>query len=126
VPPSSGSSTLHSSLFTLNFFLHVSDPGRPGGGLDGRWDKLVAARRENVLAALRAIREQKLRSFLTCLGIIIGVGTVIVMVSLVQGFNSTFIAQFQNFGATLVQFQRLDDRFGGVARSPRSNASVPS
>ena len=60
-----------------------------------RLDKLVAARRENVLAALRAIREQKLRSFLTCLGIIIGVGPVIVMVSLVEGFNRTFIAQVQ-------------------------------
>ena len=79
----------------------------------GRWDKIIAARRENVLAALRAIREQKLRSFLTCLGIIIGVATVIVMVSLIQGFNQTFIAQFQSFGATLVQFQKHEDRFGG-------------
>ncbi len=53
----------------------------------GRWDAIIAARRENVLAAFRSIREQKLRSFLTCLGIIIGVATVIVMVSLIQGFN---------------------------------------
>ncbi len=78
----------------------------------GRLDKVVAAWRENVLTALRTIRVQKLRSFLTCLGIIIGVATVIVMVSLIQGFNRTFIAQFENFGATMVQFQRLDDRFG--------------
>jgi putative ABC transport system permease protein len=91
----------------------------------GRWDKLVAARRENVLAALRAIREQKLRSFLTCLGIIIGVGTVIVMVSLVQGFNRTFILQFENFGATLVQFQRLDDRFGGGGPLPEEQRLRP-
>ena len=27
-----------------------------------RWDQLFGARRENVLAALRAIKEQKLRS----------------------------------------------------------------
>ncbi|MGD1146871.1 MAG: ABC transporter permease [Thermoanaerobaculaceae bacterium] len=90
-----------------------------------RWDKVVAARRENVLAALRAIREQKLRSFLTCLGIIIGVGTVIVMVSLVQGFNRTFISQFENFGATLVQFQRLDDRFGGGGPLPEEQRLRP-
>ncbi len=90
-----------------------------------RWDRLVAAPRENVLAALRAIREQKLRSFLTCLGIIIGVGTVIVMVSLVQGFNRTFIAQFENFGATLVQFQRLDDRFGGGGPLPEEQRLRP-
>jgi putative ABC transport system permease protein len=84
----------------------------------GRWDKVIAARRENILAALRAIREQKLRSFLTCLGIIIGVATVIVMVSLIQGFNQSFIAQFQSFGATLVQFQKLEDRFGGGGLPP--------
>jgi len=59
-------------------------------------------RLENVASAFRSIREMKLRSFLTCLGIIIGVATVIVMVSLVNGFNESFIAQFQQFGATLV------------------------
>jgi putative ABC transport system permease protein len=84
----------------------------------GRWDQIIAARRENVLAALRAIREQKLRSFLTCLGIIIGVATVIVMVSLIQGFNQTFVARFQSFGATLVQFQKYEDRFGGGGPGP--------
>jgi len=65
--------------------------------------------RENVGSAFRAIREQKLRSSLTCLGIIIGVATVILMVSLIGGFNRQFIMSFQNFGATLVQFQRTDD-----------------
>ena len=65
--------------------------------------------RENIGSAFRAIREQKLRSFLTCLGIIIGVGTVIVMVSLIQGFNQQFIRSFQSFGATLVQFQRTEE-----------------
>jgi putative ABC transport system permease protein len=91
----------------------------------GRWDKIIAARRENVLAALRAIREQKLRSFLTCLGIIIGVATVIVMVSLIQGFNQTFIAQFQSFGATLVQFQKYEDRFGGGGPPPEEERLRP-
>ena len=76
----------------------------------------LAARRENVASAFRSIRELKLRSFLTCLGIIIGVATVIVMVSLVRGFNEQFIASFRNFGATLVQFQLRDDEFGGPPR----------
>ena len=91
----------------------------------GRWDKVVAAWRENVLTALRTIKAQKLRSFLTCLGIIIGVATVIVMVSLIQGFNRTFIAQFENFGVTLVQFQRLDDRFGGGGPLPEEQRLRP-
>jgi putative ABC transport system permease protein len=79
----------------------------------GRLARILAARRENVLQALRAIRENMLRSVLTCLGVIIGVATVILMVSLIQGFNREFVRSFQSFGATLVQFQRMDDRFGG-------------
>ncbi len=58
----------------------------------------------------------KLRSALTCLGIIIGVATVIVMVSLIQGFNQQFISSFQSFGAYLVQFQKLEDNFSGFPR----------
>ncbi|MBZ5639594.1 MAG: ABC transporter permease [Acidobacteriia bacterium] len=73
----------------------------------------LAARRENVASAFRSIREQKLRSSLTCLGIVIGVATVIVMVSLIQGFNERFISAFRQFGATLVQFQIHEDEFGG-------------
>jgi putative ABC transport system permease protein len=79
----------------------------------GHWRASLSARRENMASAFRAIREHKLRSFLTCLGIVLGVATVIVMVSLIQGFNDQFIASFRKFGATLVQFQRLEDRFGG-------------
>jgi len=91
----------------------------------GGWSRLLAARRENILTAFRAIREQKLRSFLTCLGIIIGVATVIVMVSLIQGFNASFIAQFQSFGATLVQFQKYEDRFGGGGPPPEEERLRP-
>jgi putative ABC transport system permease protein len=79
----------------------------------GRLSASLAARRENVASAFRSIREQKLRSLLTCLGIVIGVATVIVMVSLIQGFNEQFIAQFRQFGATLVQFQIREAEFGG-------------
>ena len=79
----------------------------------GRVLASLAARRENVASAFRSIREQKLRSLLTCLGVVIGVATVIVMVSLIQGFNERFISSFRQFGATLVQFQIHEDEFGG-------------
>ena len=45
---------------------------------------------ESVLLALSAILAHKLRSFLTLLGIIFGVATVIVVVSLIEGFNKYF------------------------------------
>src|ERR1700675_862094 len=43
---------------------------------------------ESVALALSAILGHKLRSFLTLLGVIFGVATVIVVVSLVEGFNA--------------------------------------
>ena len=67
---------------------------------------------ENVRFALLAVRTHKLRAGLTVLGIIVGVATVIAMVSIVTGFNNSMIRNFQSFGATLVQFQKYEMRFG--------------
>ncbi len=81
-----------------------------------RLGRLLAPLLENVASAFRSIRQLKLRSFLTCLGIILGVATVIVMVSVVEGFNQQFISSFEAFGATLVQFQRNEAGPGGPPR----------
>jgi len=73
---------------------------------------ILLATRENVRFAAGALRAHKLRSGLTVLGIVIGVTTVIAMVSIIQGFNNNVIANFQAFGAMLVQFQKFDPQFG--------------
>jgi putative ABC transport system permease protein len=67
---------------------------------------------ENVRFALIAVRTHKLRAALTVLGIVVGVATVIAMVSIVTGFNNSMVRNFQSFGATLVQFQKYEARFG--------------
>jgi len=67
---------------------------------------------ENVRFAFLAVRTHKLRATLTVLGIVVGVATVITMVSIVTGFNNSMIRNFQSFGATLVQFQKYEQRFG--------------
>jgi putative ABC transport system permease protein len=74
-------------------------------------DMFLAAR-ENVRFARTALAAHKLRSALTVLGIVIGVTTVIAMVSIIEGFNNNIVKNFQAFGATLVQFQKFDPRFG--------------
>ena len=71
---------------------------------------------ENTRFALLAVRTHKLRAFLTVLGIVVGVATVIAMVSIVTGFNNNMIRNFQSFGATLVQFQKFESRFGHGGR----------
>src|SRR5512143_378318 len=67
---------------------------------------------ENLRFALTALRAHKLRAFLTMVGIVIGVWTVIGMVALVTGFDRSQTEAFSSFGTTLVQFQKFEMRFG--------------
>ena len=53
---------------------------------------------ESLRAALTAIFAHKLRSVLTTLGIIIGVMSVIAVVSLLQGFSVALSVQLQGHG----------------------------
>jgi putative ABC transport system permease protein len=73
---------------------------------------------ENVRFALGAMREQKLRSALTLLGVMAGVATVIMMVSFVVGFDRQVTTAFTSFGSHLVQFQKYEPRFGGPQSIP--------
>jgi len=78
-----------------------------------RRGNLRIAVRENVRFAFGAMLGQKLRSFLTLLGVMVGVATVIMMVSFVAGFDAQMTASFTSFGTHLVQFQKWEPRFGG-------------
>jgi putative ABC transport system permease protein len=82
---------------------------RSGGG----WFRGVRVLLENVGFAIRALRANRLRSLLTVLGIVLGVGTVIVMVGIVEGFKAAIVSDMTSFGATLVQFQKYEPRGGG-------------
>lgn len=58
--------------------------------------------RSTIIIALRALRRNKLRSILTALGIIIGVGAVIAMVSIGNGAKSQVEAQVASLGQNVV------------------------
>jgi len=73
---------------------------------------------ENTRFALLAVRAHKLRASLTVLGIVVGVATVIAMVSIVTGFNNNMVRNFQSFGASLVLFQKYEPRFGPGGPTP--------
>ena len=73
---------------------------------------------ENLRFASIALRAHKLRAFLTIVGIVIGVWTVIAMVALVTGFNRSTMEAFSSFGTTLVQFQKYEPRFFGGGGPP--------
>ncbi len=54
------------------------------------------------MLALKSLMASKMRSFLTMLGIIIGVASVIVLVSLVNGMTLEMMETFENMGTNLV------------------------
>lgn len=54
---------------------------------------------ESFRSALQSIRAHSFRSFLTSLGIIIGVASVIAVVSMVQGLSASITTQFKGMGA---------------------------
>ncbi|MCC6862486.1 MAG: ABC transporter permease [Bryobacterales bacterium] len=67
---------------------------------------IVSPLATGVKIAMATIREHKLRSFLTVLGVIIGTGTVIAVGSIVTGLDSTVTGLFRNFGSsTLIVFK---------------------
>ena len=55
-----------------------------------------------LMMALDSIREKKGRSFLTMLGIIIGVTAVLVLVALVSGYNADITAYYEKLGVNKV------------------------
>ena len=61
---------------------------------------------EHFSVALNSIRANKLRSFLTLLGIVIGVMTIIAMQSLVEGLKKNVAQQLQILGNDVFQVQK--------------------
>jgi putative ABC transport system permease protein len=66
--------------------------------------------------ALEAIRANKLRSFLTALGIIIGISAVITMVALGEGAQRNVQARLQSLGVNTLVVRPGQEFFGGVDR----------
>ena len=66
--------------------------------------------------AIKSIWSNKMRSFLTMLGIIIGVASVIILVSLVNGYMSTVVENFASMGVNqmTVRLTNLTSRSVGV------------
>ena len=56
---------------------------------------------------LTAIKARRMRSFLTTLGIAIGIAAVVLLTSIGEGVNQFVTVQFTQFGTTLVL--RLDN-----------------
>lgn len=70
--------------------------------------------------ALRALANNKMRAFLTMLGIIIGVGSVITMLAIGQGSKQSIQAQIAEMGSNMIMIHPGADMRGGVRQDQSS------
>ncbi len=71
---------------------------------------------ETFRVALSAIRANKLRSFLTMLGIIIGIAAVIAMVALGEGAQRQVQERLEGMGTNVLTVRPGQNFWGGVDR----------
>ncbi len=67
--------------------------------------------------ALKALNNNKMRCFLTMLGVIIGVGAVIAMLAIGQGSKNSIKAQISEMGSNMIMIFPGADKRGGVRQS---------
>ncbi|GAY28275.1 ABC transporter permease [Prevotella sp. MGM1] len=70
--------------------------------------------------ALKAIAANKMRSFLTALGIIIGIASVITMLAVGQGTKLSIQASISEMGSNMIMIHPGADRRGGVKQDASS------
>ena len=70
--------------------------------------------------AIRAIAANKMRSFLTALGIIIGIASVITMLSIGQGSKASIKANIAEMGSNMIMIHPGADMRGGVRQDASS------
>lgn len=68
--------------------------------------------------ALKALANNKMRSFLTALGIIIGVASVIAMLAIGQGSKKSIQAQIAEMGSNMIMIHPGADMRGGIRQDP--------
>jgi putative ABC transport system permease protein len=69
-----------------------------------------------------SVTTNKVRSFLTVLGIVVGIASVILMVSIGQGAQSSITASISSAGANLITVSPGGGRFGGFSSGSSSSS----
>ncbi len=68
--------------------------------------KLIRDIKENFFIAFYSLKANKMRSGLTTLGIIIGVMTVISMITIVNGIDVAVMKEFSSVGASIFRISK--------------------
>ncbi|MFI3298932.1 MAG: ABC transporter permease [Rikenellaceae bacterium] len=73
-----------------------------------------------IIIAIKALSNNKMRAFLTMLGIIIGVASVITMLAIGQGSKASINSQIAEMGSNMIMIQPGEDTRGGVRQDASS------
>src|SRR2546421_8571867 len=76
---------------------------------------------ENLWLALATLRANKLRSFLTIIGVIIGVVTVMLIASIISGIDTAFTKEVESFGTRSMYISKYNPgiHVGRLSREER-------
>ncbi|HYE64726.1 MAG TPA: ABC transporter permease, partial [Pyrinomonadaceae bacterium] len=76
---------------------------------------------ENLMMALQTLRGNKLRSFLTVIGVVIGVWTVIAIASIISGIDTAVRKEVESFGTRSIYIAKFQPgiRIGRLSREER-------
>src|SRR5256884_3536554 len=76
---------------------------------------------ENLWLALATLRDNKLRSFLTIIGVIIGVVTVMLIASIISGIDTAFTKEVESFGTRSMYISKYNPgiHVGRLSREER-------
>ncbi|MFH0931129.1 MAG: ABC transporter permease [Candidatus Zixiibacteriota bacterium] len=82
--------------------------------------------REGILMAWASLKANKMRSFLTILGVLIGVTAVIGMVSIIQGLNNSMAQQIESLGSNVIYVtkEKIGIRMGRIPEEERNRKPI--
>ncbi|ABF43376.1 ABC efflux pump, inner membrane subunit [Candidatus Koribacter versatilis Ellin345] len=84
----------------------IASNAQPHVTLGARWKRFGFG--ENARMAFDTLRNHKMRSFLTVLGVVIGVAAQIFVASILVGFDSSMREMLESFGANTLFIQRFN------------------
>lgn len=80
---------------------------------------------ENLKMALNTLRGNKLRSFLTIVGVVVGVVTVMLISSVISGFNVAIAKEVESFGTRSIFLYKFNIGFSHGRRTPEERMRKP-
>ncbi len=82
--------------------------------------------KESIFLALATFKAHKMRSFLTVLGVLIGVFTIITVVSVITGLNNSMARQIESLGSNVIYVSKFKPgiQFGNRPMSERNRKDI--